>query len=170
MMNPLSGGATSTGTTQTRIVAASAADAEEILALQRIAYQSEAAIYPGCYLPPLVESLDDVRTQCASMTVLKALAGGRIVGSVRAAAQNGTCHICRLIVHPDHQNRGLGARLMRTVEASFPEVKRFELFTGHKSQRNLRLYAKLGYQIFKTTPRCPELLLVYLEKPAAARQ
>jgi hypothetical protein len=37
---------------------------------------------------------------------------------------------------------------MLAVEAEFPMAKRFELFTGSKSVRNISLYEKLGYIIF----------------------
>jgi GNAT superfamily N-acetyltransferase len=44
------------------------------------------------------------------------------------------------------QNRGIGTLLMKAVEQYFVlEVKRYELFTGHKSIGNLHLYQKLGY-------------------------
>lgn len=155
----------SSTTMRTSIELASAADVDEIFALQRLAYQSEAAIYPGCALPPLTETLEEVREDFARKTVLKATLDGRIIGAVRVGEQDGTCHISRLIVHPAHQNRGLGTRLMQAVEARFAQARRFELFTGHKSRRNLHLYAKLGYRVFKSVPRTPENHLIYLEKP-----
>jgi ribosomal protein S18 acetylase RimI-like enzyme len=87
------------------------------------------------------------------------------VGSVRAYEQDGTCHIGRLIVHPAHQNRGLGTRLLREVEAAFPDAERYALFTGHKSERNLYLYGKLGYREVRREPVREVLTLVHLEKP-----
>jgi hypothetical protein len=78
-------------------------------------------------------------------------------------AQN-TCMIGRLIVHPDYQNRGIGTRLMNEIERCFDEAKRFELFTGHKSERNIALYRKLGYRIFRSEKISGNLTLVYMEK------
>jgi ribosomal protein S18 acetylase RimI-like enzyme len=208
------------------------ADAEEILALQRRAYLSEAAIYDDYSLPPLLETLEEVRARFRDHLFLKAVAGdgavtksgaaaeGRIVGSVRArekdedsessikasslqsqdsglqtqdsglqtqdsglqtqdsglqtqdsslgsaAARQGgrVCHVARLIVDPAIQNQGLGTRLLLEVEARFPGARRFELFTGHKSDRNLYLYQKLGYRVWKTEFVHERLDLVYLAK------
>lgn len=140
---------------------------EAILALQKLAYQSEAAIYDDFSIPPLVESLDQLRGVFADHVVLKAVADGPIVGSVRAAAHAGTCHIGRLIVHPDWRRQGLGSQLVTAMERQFPQVERFELFTGHKSVGNIRLYEKLGYAIYKTVAVHERLQLVYLEKPVA---
>ncbi|MGD9316102.1 MAG: GNAT family N-acetyltransferase, partial [Anaerolineae bacterium] len=76
----------------------------------------------------------------------------------------GTCFVGRLIVHPDSQNRGIGSRLMEEIEAVFAQTRRFELFTGHRSERNLYLYQKLGYRPFRREQVTAALMLVYLEK------
>jgi hypothetical protein len=41
---------------------------------------------------------------------------------------------------------------------------RYELFTGHRSARNLYLYRKLGYREFKRIPVNESIILVFLEK------
>jgi GNAT superfamily N-acetyltransferase len=75
-----------------------------------------------------------------------------------------TCHIGRLIVHPDWQNRGIGTRLMIEVEKIYPEVSLFELFTGSQSVKNLYLYRKLGYNDFRWESLSSRVGLIYLEK------
>ena len=139
-------------------------DAAEILALQKLAYQSEAAIYGDYSIPPLTQTLDQMRADLANQTCLKATMDGRIVGSVRAHLREDTCFVGRLIVHPGHQNRGIGTRLMDEIERAFPGAARFELFTGHRSERNLCLYHKLGYRPCKQERVSEALTLVFLEK------
>ncbi|MBU2552120.1 MAG: GNAT family N-acetyltransferase [Proteobacteria bacterium] len=138
--------------------------AEEVLALQKLAYQSEAAIYQDATIPPLRQTLEEIKADFQRQSFLVALVDGVVVGSVRASLKEGVCHIGRLIVHPEHQNRGLGAQLMQAVEAGFPDTDRFELFTGHKSEKNLHLYEALGYRIFRTEPVHDRLMMVFLEK------
>jgi len=41
---------------------------------------------------------------------------------------------------------------MKSIEDSFKDDKRYELFTGHKSNRNLNLYKKIGNKEFKRIP------------------
>ncbi len=96
--------------------------------------------------------------------VLKAINNGRIVGSVRAHTDGGTCFIGRLIVHPNYQNQGIGTALMMRIERHFSSVDRYELFTGHKSERNRYLYAKLGYVEFRREQVSANLTFVFLEK------
>jgi sugar-phosphatase len=95
---------------------------------------------------------------------VKATIGGKIIGSVRGYLSEETCFIGRLIVHPDFQNRGIGTRLLNEIEQIFIQARRFELFTGNKSERNLYLYQKQGYEPFKTEMTAREVRLVFLEK------
>ncbi|CAG1002513.1 hypothetical protein METP2_03391 [Methanosarcinales archaeon] len=88
---------------------------------------------------------------------------GKIIGSVRAFEKGETCYIGRLIVHADYQNQGFGTKLLNRIENIF-NSKRFELFTGHRSEKNLYLYQKLGYKIFKSEKITDSLSFIYLKK------
>ena len=143
---------------------ATVSDAEEILALQKLAYRSEAEIYNDFNIPPMVQTLESIEKDFENQVFLKALINGRIIGSVRAYSKEGICYIGRLVVHPDFQNQGIGTKLMNEIEKIFGTCQRFELFTGDKSERNLYLYQKLGYKLFKTANITDQTTIVYLEK------
>ncbi|PLX91171.1 MAG: GNAT family N-acetyltransferase [Desulfuromonas sp.] len=147
-----------------KILHANMDDAEEILALQKIAYQSEAEIYNDWAIPPLTQTLEDIKNEFKEMIFLKIYEGNALIGSVRALLNNDICEIGRLIVHPNFQGKGLGSLLMFAIEAEFSNAKRFELFTGSKSKNNIRLYEKLGYRICRTDLLSPRVDIVYLEK------
>jgi ribosomal protein S18 acetylase RimI-like enzyme len=151
------------------IVTAEACDLGELLGLQKLAYRSEAEIYGDFDIPPLRETLDEIRENAKTSVILKAVKNGKTVGSVRGFEKDGTCFIGRLIVHPEHQNRGIGGRLLTEIQKRF-EGARFELFTGHKSEKNLALYEKHGFHRFKTERASEKLMLVYLEKPVPERE
>jgi ribosomal protein S18 acetylase RimI-like enzyme len=143
---------------------ATVADAEEILSLPKLAYKREAEIYNDFTIPPLLQTLEEIKKDFENQIVLKATIDGKMRGSVRALIQGETCYIGRLIVHPDFQNQRIGTKLMNEIEAIFEDAERFELFTGHKSEKNLYLYQKLGYKVFKTVKANDRLDIVYLEK------
>ena len=148
----------------TTIARATLSDAEEILLLQKLSYKSEADLYHDDAIPPMIQALKDIQRDFERQTFLKAIVNETIVGSVRAFAQDKTCYIGRLAVHPDFQNQGIGTQLMNAIEDTFKICKRYELFTGYKSEKNITLYQKLGYKIFKTEKLDNSVSLVYLEK------
>lgn len=122
-------------------------DAGELLTVQRAAYLAEGERYGSFRLPPLTETVDEVRAVLAGSTaVLVARLGHRLVGSVRGRADGDTCHVGRLSVAPDLQGRGIARRLLEAMEREFAgRARRFEVFTGAASHANLRLYRSIGY-------------------------
>lgn len=146
------------------IVQASPDDACEILALQKIAYQSEAELNDDWTIPPLTQTLPEIVSEFETKVFLKALCAGKIIGSVRASLQSGTCQVGRLIVHPDYQGKGIGILLMGEIERAFSSAERYELFTGMKSIDNIRLYQRLGYREYREEELSPNVRLVFMEK------
>ncbi|HEX2946657.1 MAG TPA: GNAT family N-acetyltransferase [Clostridia bacterium] len=139
-------------------------DLEEILALQKLAYQSEAMICNDYGIPPLTQTIDGIREDFHNQIILKAVGDNRIIGSIRAYEKDGTCFIGRVIVHPEFQNRGVGKKLMLAVEDMFPECHLFSLFTGKNSVKNLYFYGSLGYKQVREEYIHDTLTFVYLEK------
>jgi ribosomal protein S18 acetylase RimI-like enzyme len=152
------------------IVDARPGDAEAILALQKLAYEREARRYDDWTIPPLVETIDSVREHIAQHVVLKAVVDGRLAGSVRGVVTDGVCEVCRLSVDPALQRQGIGSALLVAVEARFPGIEAFELFTGNHSVENLRLYERHGYRHARTKVLSPAVSLVFLRKPAPWRE
>ena len=139
-------------------------DLREILELQKLAFKSQAEIYGDYSIPPLIQTLEEIKQDFQNQTYFKAIKNEKIIGSVRGYEDNNTCYIGRLIIHPDYQNKGYGTELMQKIESFFSKLERFEIFTGHKDEKNLYLYQKLGYKRFKIEKINKNLSFVYLEK------
>lgn len=140
-------------------------DAAEILVLQRCCWVSEAISNNSMDIPPLHEDLPTVRAWVQESTVWTARRGSRLVGAVRGTADGTAWQIGRLMVAPDLAGNGLGRRLLQHVEQNAPEhITSFELFTGSRSVRNIRLYTQAGYAQLPPDPsHIPGV--VYLSKP-----
>jgi ribosomal protein S18 acetylase RimI-like enzyme len=149
-------------------------DAGEVLTLQRAAYVTEAQAHGDLELPPLRQSVTELSAELGRGDVLAV--GwrddrGRLLAAVRAtvSSDDGTlAEIGRLAVVPDRQGQGLGSRLLEAVEARLPDgVREIRLFTGERSEANLRLYRRLGYSETHRTGTPAGYALVHLSKPCA---
>lgn len=141
-------------------------DAGELLTLQRAAYASEAQLYSDPFLPALTQTLDELRDELSGAS-LGIRARGRLVAALRWRMEGDVAHIGRIVVAPDMQGMGLGTHLLREAERRSGGTS-FELFTGHLSVANLRLYEREGYQQTMRVPLREGVELVYLQKHSSA--
>ena len=147
------------------ILRAEAVDLEDILGLQRRAFFEEAELYGDQNIPPLTQTLGDLKAEFQEKVFLKAVDEGRLVGSVRVGLRDGTALIGRLMVEKAWRRRGVGTRLLAAAETVFREASACELFTGERSVANLRLYRNCGYTVLRRENRSCRLVMVYLRKP-----
>lgn len=118
--------------------------AGEVLTVQRAAYLEEARRYQAWELPPLVETVEQIRKHIESgMPALGAWDGHRLVGSVRGKVDGDRMEVARLAVAPDVRGRGIGRRLLEAVTAHARGTA--WLFTGAESAENVRLYESAGF-------------------------
>jgi ribosomal protein S18 acetylase RimI-like enzyme len=154
---------------------AGAGDAREILDLQRAAYRIEGERYGDFSLPPLTETVDDLARALRTHVVLVARRSTRvatlptdpIVGTVRARVAADTAHIGRMSVLPALHGRGIGRQLLEAIEQDVAPVRCYALFTGHRSERNLRMYERAGYRRVRTERQSDAVMLIHLEKMVA---
>ena len=139
-------------------------DIPEILALQKIAYRSEAELYGDDSVPALGQTMEEITVDFDRMIFLKAVVNGKIIGSIRGYREGDTAHISRVIVHPYFQRRGLATRLIKQIEQEVGDVRLYEGFTGHQSLRNIHLYEKMGYRQVRTVPFTSTVNWVYMQK------
>ena len=98
--------------------------------------------------------------------MLKACVGDALVGSVRARLAEQTCLVGRLFVEPLRQRQGIGGALLAAIEAQFAAAAVFELFTGSRSESNIRLYRRHGYAVATTRRLSAQVDIVVMRKPA----
>ncbi|SFW45051.1 GNAT family N-acetyltransferase [Amycolatopsis australiensis] len=147
-------------------------DCPELLVLQRCCWVQEAILNDTLDIPALHETLEEVRDWTKTWSVWVLRDGHRLVGAVRARLDGDRWELGRLMVAPDLAGRGLGRRLLEHAEAQAPaEARRFALFTGARSTRNITLYQRAGYRLTDAAAAGGHIRgAVYLEKPVTQRE
>ena len=129
-------------------------DAPELLVLQRCCWVEEAILNETLAIPALHEDVDEVVRWIRDWRVWVLRRGHRMVGAVRATSlDDEDWEIGRLMVAPDHRHLGLGQWLLAFAESHAPaDAKRAVLFTGYRSERNVRIYEHAGYHVVSLPP------------------
>ena len=141
-------------------------DAGEVLTLQRAAFVQEALIYGSPDMPPLTQTLDELRAELEHNLGHVALDGPRIVGALRAQQDGELLLIGRIAIAPDQQGRGIGSQLLAAAEETGRDAgaREAELFTGSLSEANIRLYEREGYVETERVPQGGGTEQVFMRK------
>jgi len=139
------------------IVKADERDMAEILVLQKLAFYEVGVRYNDPDTTPLPQTLEELIEESEGQTFLKAVIDGKIVGAIRGRLDGNVCRVSKVMVHPEHQNRGIGRKLMNAIEKEF-DVDVFELRTGHLDKITIALYEKLGYELTGEKEKMSETL------------
>lgn len=146
-------------------------DLQSVLSLQKVAFTEVARQMNNYNLPPLSQTIQDIRTDFDTCIILKYISSdNQIIGSVRGyISDDNICHIGKLIVHPDCQNQGIGKALMYEIEKYFPTCLKFTLFTGEETPNTIYLYTKVGYCVVYKK-EIDGINLIYMEKENHGKQ
>jgi ribosomal protein S18 acetylase RimI-like enzyme len=135
--------------------------AKDILVVQQAAYRQESLLIDYPNLPPLEETLEDIRD--SRETFLAYYTENKLTGVLSYDIENETLTITRLVVHPDFARRGIGQSLLKEV-LRHPAVKHFVVGTAEKNIPAIKLYKKHGFTITQKQTLPDGLVLVRLEK------
>ncbi|MDM4722559.1 GNAT family N-acetyltransferase [Micromonospora sp. WMMA1363] len=151
--------------------------ARSLLAVQRAAYALEAALIGDDRIPPLHETLADLRA--ASLHWLAAFtrqpaggdAAGRadvrpvLVGAIAWAEDGTTLDIDRLVVDPAAHRRGVGRALVGAA-LTRAGARRVLVATGRTNEPARRLYESLNFTSLGDEEVIPHLWITRYARPA----
>lgn len=136
-------------TSELRIDRVDEATAGELLTVRRAAFVSEAQAYDDPHIPPLTQTLDELRADLVDpgVVTIGAWLGHRLVGSIRVAVDGAKATLGRLAVVPDLQQQGIGTQLLLAVPEYLPQgITEVWVFTGKDSVANIAMYGKHGFE------------------------
>jgi ribosomal protein S18 acetylase RimI-like enzyme len=118
--------------------------AQQLHAVQMVAYAQEAKLLGASYFPPLERTVDEV--QSTDEVFLAAFMSQELVGaaSVWPDPEGMGMNIASLVVAPQFQRQGIGTALMASVLASHGSGE-ITVQTGARNLPALSLYARAGF-------------------------
>ncbi|MEU8249919.1 GNAT family N-acetyltransferase [Nonomuraea sp. NPDC048916] len=129
----------------------------ELLTLQRAAYAVEAELIGDDRIPPLHESLPELRSK--PLRWLGAVDDDRLVGAVAWAETATEVDVDRLVVHPGAHRRGVGRSLVQEVMTRAGD-RTITVSTGRANHPARALYERLGFALRGETEVIPGLWVV----------
>lgn len=136
--------------------------AAEVLAVQRASYAVEAELIGSTAIPPLHETLEELRTRPESFLGIRDDEGlAAFVAWERLA--DGTLDICRLAVAPWAFRRGHASALLDALDEREP-AEHAVVSTGTANTPALILYKRRGFVELDTIEVAPGLKITNLER------
>ena len=135
-------------------------DLPSILALQKLAYQSEAELVEDYSISPLTQTLDGMIEDFNNGVVLKAVDDGEIVGSVRVRLVNDTAHIARLIVAPLRKTKEWGQHYC-WLRKKYTPTRDMNCLQAKGAQKTYRYIRKTGIKNLRANRLTKMLILCF---------
>lgn len=123
-------------------------DVGELLTATHACWLAEGIRNDTLDIPAQHETLESLTRSLEEWSTYVLRADGRLIGSVRGrVVGDDAWEIGRLMVVPDLHGRGIGRLLLEHIQQVAPPAMRtFQLLTGARSDRNLKLYKKAGFR------------------------
>ncbi|MFZ5354895.1 MAG: GNAT family N-acetyltransferase [Bacillota bacterium] len=116
--------------------------AREVLELQREAYRVEADLIGYDRIPPLVETLEQLKV-CKEF-FYGYFEENALAGIVSFMIEDNTLDIYRVAIKPQYFSKGIATKLIRYLE-TLDGISRMIVSTGKLNRPATNLYSKLGF-------------------------
>jgi ribosomal protein S18 acetylase RimI-like enzyme len=118
--------------------------AKQIVDLQKKAYIIEAELIGFYDIPPLKDTVDDVK-KCGE-TFYGYYSDDVLAGLISYKVEEGILDIYRVAVNPEYFRKGIARQMLEFVQANNKGIEKIIVSTGLKNQPAVSLYLKLGFK------------------------
>ncbi|MFF0830385.1 GNAT family N-acetyltransferase [Brevibacillus sp. NPDC003359] len=133
---------------------------QKLWSMQQRAYRVEAEIIGTEDIPPLQESVEQLRT--CEETFYGYIVEGELAGAVSFLIEGETLDIHRMIVDPVHFRKGIASQLLASVHEH--GSSKIVVATGSLNEPAVRLYGRHGFTLTDQKEIKPGLWLSFFEK------
>lgn len=117
--------------------------AEKVLNIQIQSYSVEAKIINFYEIPPLKDTIETLKE--TEETFFGYYLNGELCGVISIKIEKGIIDIHRLMVHPEHFNKGIASRLLSFIEENKEDCEMIIVATGTKNEPAVNFYLKNGF-------------------------
>ncbi|AZU61727.1 GNAT family N-acetyltransferase [Neobacillus mesonae] len=134
----------------------------DLFDVQKASYLVEAKLINFFEIPPLVESIEDLKN---SMEVFYGyFEEEELAGAISCTEEGEELTIGRLVVDPKHFRKGIAQKLLCAIEENHPEIRVYKVSTGKENGPAKNLYLKNGFKTVNQVEASPGLFLSIFEK------
>lgn len=123
-------------------------DAPKLAEIQKASFDDESKHYNNNEIcgPLGYDSVSWQEEMMQNCEYYKVLYNGEIIGGVMIFIEsNQVYNLGRIFVDPNYQNQGIGKKVMKEIEESFPDSTKWWLDTPSWSIKNHHFYTKCGF-------------------------
>ena len=117
--------------------------AEKVLNIQIRSYSVEAKIISFYEIPPLKDTIETLKK--TEETFFGYYLNGELCGVISIKIEKGIIDIHRLMVHPEHFNKGIASSLLSFIEENIEDCETIIVATGTKNEPAVTFYLKNGF-------------------------
>lgn len=123
---------------------------------------------PQYFCPPEREDLEAFLNEAEADAYYVAEEEGELLACGGYAAEGNEGWLCWYIVHPEHQGKGLGGRIVRRSLDELRAIPQITKLVVRTSQLVYPFYEKFGFRLVSTTDNYwgPGMHLYHMEMPA----
>jgi ribosomal protein S18 acetylase RimI-like enzyme len=138
--------------------------AEQLWALQHVAYREEAKRIGVSDLPPLKDTVASLQA-CGETFYGLYTDDGELAGAVSTEEETGgRTVICRMMVHPERFRQGIGSRLLKHVIAAVAPGSELAVTAEIRNEPAVRLYERYGFRRVQTFRPAPGITMVQFSR------
>ena len=135
---------------------------KELYELQRASYLIEAELINFYEIPPLVETIEELK-KCGE-TFFGYFVGDELAGAISIMIEGHEATICRMVVHPNHFRKGIAQKLLAFIEKNLSHYPVIKVSTGKENTPANKLYLKNGFLLVGDIEVAPGLFISNFEK------
>ncbi|WP_057913721.1 GNAT family N-acetyltransferase [Peribacillus muralis] len=139
-------------------------EVDMLLTIQKKAFAEDYKLYEDHDTTPVNETPEKLVENIENAIHYTILSNNNIIGAIDLRKKDNMILLDKLFIANEYQNKGLGTKIMKLIEAEFALIKVWRLYTPYLNKRNQYFYEKFGYEKIGEVQLSEKLLLFKYEK------